>query len=42
MANRKNLSVKALLKIDAFIFEIETPDGPMTEKCVLNGGKVIA
>jgi len=23
-------------------FEIETPDGPVTEKCVLSEGKVIA
>jgi len=23
-------------------FEIETPDGPVTEKCVLSGGKFIA
>ena len=32
---RKNL-------IDGYRFEIETPDGPVTEKCVLTDGKVIA
>jgi phosphoribosylformylglycinamidine (FGAM) synthase PurS component len=28
--------------INDFRFEIETPDGPITEKCVLTDGKVIA
>jgi hypothetical protein len=28
--------------ISDYRFEIETPDGPVTEKCVLSEGKVIA
>ena len=28
--------------IGAYHFEIEAPGGPVTEKCVLDGGKVIA
>ena len=28
--------------INNYQFEIETPDGPVTEKCVLSEGKVIA
>ena len=28
--------------IDGYRFEIETPDGPVTEKCVLSDGKVVA
>ena len=28
--------------IKDFRFEIETPDGPVTEKCVLSAGQVIA
>ncbi|HEX7538719.1 MAG TPA: hypothetical protein VF358_00320 [Syntrophales bacterium] len=28
--------------IKDFRFEIETPDGPVTERCVLSEGKVIA
>lgn len=26
----------------ACAFEIETPDGPVTDRCVLSGGKVVA
>ena len=29
-------------QINGYRFEIETPDGPVTEKCVLSDGKVIA
>jgi phosphoribosylformylglycinamidine (FGAM) synthase PurS component len=28
--------------IKAYRFEIETPEGPVTEKCILSAGKVIA
>ncbi len=28
--------------IGEYHFEIETPDGLVTEKCILSGGKVIA
>jgi len=28
--------------ISDYRFEIETPDGPVTERCVLSEGKVIA
>jgi len=29
-------------RISGCRFEIETPDGPVTEKCVLSAGKVVA
>ena len=35
------LEVAGLISSD-YRFEIETPDGPVTEKCVLSEGKVIA
>jgi phosphoribosylformylglycinamidine (FGAM) synthase PurS component len=44
----KNILEDACRKLQAaclikdFRFEIETPDGPVTEKCVLSAGKVIA
>ena len=44
----KNIVEEACRKLQAaglikdFRFEIETPDGPVTERCVLSGGKVIA
>lgn len=44
----KNIVEEACKKLQAaglikdFRFEIETPDGPVTEKCVLSEGKVIA
>ena len=44
----KNIVEEACKKLQAaglikdYRFEIETPDGPVTEKCVLSGGKVIA
>jgi phosphoribosylformylglycinamidine (FGAM) synthase PurS component len=28
--------------INDYHFEIETPEGPVTEKCVLSAGKVVA
>ena len=28
--------------INDYRFEIETPDGPVTERCVLTDGKVVA
>ena len=34
--------MKAAGLIGDYRFEIETPDGPVTEKCVLTDGKVIA
>jgi len=34
------LSIKN--RISDYRFEIETPDGPVTEKCVLSAGQVIA
>ena len=34
--------LKAAGLIRDYRFEIETPDGPVTEKCVLSAGKVIA
>ncbi len=36
----KKLQAAGLIK--DFHFEIETPDGPVTERCVLTDGKVIA
>jgi phosphoribosylformylglycinamidine (FGAM) synthase PurS component len=44
----KNIVEEACRKLLAaglikdFRFEIETPDGPVTEKCILSEGKVIA
>ena len=44
----KNIVEEACRKLQAaglikdFRFEIETPDGPVTEKCILSAGKVIA
>ncbi|HYQ61312.1 MAG TPA: hypothetical protein VEP29_09675 [Desulfatiglandales bacterium] len=44
----KNIVEEACKKLQAaglikdYRFEIETPDGPVTEKCILSGGKVIA
>jgi hypothetical protein len=45
----KNIVEDACGKLEAaglissdYRFEIETPDGPVTEKCVLSEGKVIA
>jgi len=44
----KNIVEEACRKLQAaglikdFRFEIETPDGPVTEKCVLSAGQVIA
>ena len=44
----KNIVEEACKKLQAaglikdFRFEIATPDGPVTEKCVLSEGKVIA
>ena len=35
-------TLQAAGRIGDYRFEIETPDGPVTEKCVLSGGKVIA
>ncbi len=29
-------------RISDYRYEIETPDGPVTEKCILSAGKVIA
>ena len=34
--------LQAACLINDYRFEIETPDGPVTEKCVLSAGKVIA
>jgi hypothetical protein len=34
--------LQAAGQISDYRFEIETPDGPVTEKCVLSEGKVIA
>lgn len=34
--------LQAAGQINGYRFEIETPDGPVTEKCVLSEGKVIA
>ena len=34
--------LKAAGLITEYRFEIETPEGPVTEKCVLSTGKVIA
>ncbi len=34
--------LKAGGQINSYRFEIETPDGPVTEKCVLSAGQVIA
>jgi len=34
--------LQAACLIKDFRFEIETPDGPVTEKCILSAGKVIA
>lgn len=36
----RNLQAAGL--INDYHFEIETPEGPVTEKCVLSTGKVIA
>jgi len=36
----RKLQAAGLIK--DYRFEIETPDGPVTEKCVLSAGKVIA
>ena len=44
----KNIVEEACRKLQAaglikdFRFEIETPEGPVTERCVLSEGKVIA
>lgn len=44
----KNIVEEACKKLQAaglikdYRFEIETPDGPVTEKCILSAGKVIA
>jgi len=44
----KNIVEEACRKLQAaglikdYRFEIETPDGPVTEKCILSAGKVIA
>ncbi len=44
----KNIVEEACKKLQAaglikdYRFEIETPDGPVTEKCILSGGKIIA
>ena len=37
----RKLEEAGLISSD-YRFEIETPDGPVTEKCVLSEGKVIA
>jgi hypothetical protein len=37
----RRLEAAGLISSD-YRFEIETPDGPVTEKCVLSEGKVIA
>lgn len=34
--------LQAAGQINGYRFEIETPDGPVTEKCVLSAGQVIA
>ena len=34
--------LQAACLIKDFRFEIETPEGPVTERCVLSEGKVIA
>ena len=36
----RKLQAASLIK--DFHFEIETPDGPVTEKCILADGKVVA
>ncbi len=44
----KNILEEACRKLQAaglirdYRYEIETPEGPVTERCVLSGGKVIA
>ncbi len=44
----KNILEEACKKLQAaglisdYRYEIETPEGPVTERCVLSGGKVIA
>ncbi len=35
-------SLQVADKINGYRYEIETPEGPVTEKCVLADGKVIA
>jgi hypothetical protein len=37
----RKLEAAGLISSD-YRFEIETPDGPVTEKCVLSAGQVIA
>ena len=45
-AQRFLLETCEKMKLEGFIkeyhFEIDTPDGPVTERCILDGEKVIA